>query len=107
MGSAIARPRSHEGRLSLWRGTPRTRHEHVDGQIFAMAGATKTHGTIALNISVALRAQLRGTLAAPGWADMKVNVAIAHSYYYPDVVATCADEDLRLDPPQSLSPPQN
>jgi|JI61114DRNA_FD_contig_71_79467_length_936_multi_4_in_0_out_0_1 Uma2 family endonuclease len=81
---------------------PGPRHEYVDGQIFAMAGATKTHGTIALNIGVALRAQLRGTTCRAWVADMKVNVATAHSYYYPDVVATCADEDLRLDSPQSF-----
>ena len=31
---------------------PGTRHEYVAGQIFVMAGATKTHGTIALNIGV-------------------------------------------------------
>ena len=81
---------------------PGTRHEYVDGQIFAIAGATKTHGTIALNIGVALRAQLRGTPCRAWVADMKVNVATARSYYYPDVVATCADEDLRLDSPQSF-----
>lgn len=81
---------------------PGPRHEYVDGQIFAMAGATKTHGTIALNIGVALRAQLRGTPCRAWVADMKVSVATARSYYYPDVVATCADEDLRLDSPQNF-----
>jgi len=81
---------------------PGPRHEYVDGQIFAMAGATKTHGTIALNIGVALRAQLRGTPCRAWVADMKVSVATARSYYYPDVVATCAEEDLRLDSPQNF-----
>lgn len=81
---------------------PGPRHEYVAGQIFAMAGATKTHGTIALNIGVALRAELRGTPCRAWVADMKVNVATAHAYYYPDVVATFAEEDLRSDSPQSF-----
>ena len=73
-----------------------------------MAGATKTYGTITLNIGVALRAQLRDTPCRAWVADMKVNVATTRSYYYPDVVATCADEDLRLDSPQSFvtAPPK-
>lgn len=81
---------------------PGPRHEYVAGQIFAMAGATKTHGTIAGNIFFRLRAELRGTPCRAWVADMKVNVATAHAYYYPDVVATCADEDLRSDSPQSF-----
>ena len=81
---------------------PGPRHEYIGGQIFAMAGATKTHGTIAGNIFFALRAHLRGTPCRAWIADMKVNVATANAYYYPDLVATCADEDLRRDSPQSF-----
>ena len=81
---------------------PGPRHEYVAGQIFAMAGATKTHGTIAGNIFFRLRAELRGTPCRAWVADMKVNVAAADTYYYPDVVATCAEEDLHSDSPQSF-----
>lgn len=81
---------------------PGPRHEFIDGQIFAMAGATKAHGTIALNIGTALRAHLRGSPCRARVADMKVSVASARSYYYPDVVATCADADLRPDSPQNF-----
>jgi len=81
---------------------PGPRHEYVAGQVFAMAGATKTHGTIAGNIFFRLRAELRGTPCRAWVADMKVNVAAADTYYYPDVVATCAEEDLRSDSPQSF-----
>jgi Uma2 family endonuclease len=81
---------------------PGPRHEFIDGQIFAQNGATKTHGTITGNIGAALRTHLRGTACRAGVADMKVSVASARSYYYPDVVATCADADLRPDSPQSF-----
>ena len=81
---------------------PGPRHEYLDGQIFAMAGATKTHGTIAGNIAFAFRSLLRGTPCRAWVADMKVNVATARSYYYPDVVATCADAYMRSDSPQNF-----
>lgn len=78
------------------------RHEYVDGQIFAMPGAIKVHDTIALNIGASLRMRLRCTPCQAWIADMKVRVGPANAYYYPDVVATCADEALRSDSPQSF-----
>ena len=39
----------------------RVKHEYVAGEVFAMAGASKTHGTLALNVAVALRTHLRGS----------------------------------------------
>ena len=50
---------------------PGPRHEFIDGQIFAMADATKAHGTIALNMGAALRAHLRGSPCRAWGADMK------------------------------------
>jgi len=81
---------------------PGPRHEYVDGQVFAMAGATKTHGTIAGNVFAALRTHLRGTPCRAWVADMKVRVAASNVFYYPDVVATCAEADLRPDSPQNF-----
>lgn len=78
---------------------PGLRHEYVDGEIFAMAGASKRHGTISGNFFVALRTHLRGTPCRSWLADMKVKVTAAHAYYYPDIVATCAAEDHAPDAP--------
>ena len=36
-----------------------TRHEYVDGQLFAMAGETKRHEEIVLNVALALRPKAR------------------------------------------------
>jgi Uma2 family endonuclease len=80
---------------------PGTRHEYVDGQIFAIAGALKTHGTIAGNIFFALRAQLRDTPCRAWVADMKLNVA-TWTWWPPVATRTCA-----LIRRRGLSPPQN
>jgi Uma2 family endonuclease len=64
------------------------RHEYVNGEIFAMAGASKAHGTLALNFAMALRVHLRGKPCRTWTSDMKVEVQAANAYYYPDVVVT-------------------
>ena len=81
---------------------PGPRHEYVNGEIFAMAGASKAHGTIAGNLFLSLRSRLRGKPCRTWQSDMKVQVSAASAYYYPDVVVTCAAEDLRADSPQNF-----
>jgi len=75
------------------------RHEYVAGQIFAMAGGTKAHNTIAGNVFASLRAHLRGRPCRTFIADMKVRLENARSYYYPDVVVTCHPKDMAPDSP--------
>ncbi|WP_448206031.1 Uma2 family endonuclease [Azospirillum sp. sgz302134] len=68
-------------------------HEYVDGEVFAMVGASRRHNQIAGTIYTAMRqvARRRGCEAFIG--DVKVRVEAANAYYYPDVVATCARGD--------------
>jgi Uma2 family endonuclease len=82
------------------------RHEYIAGEVFAMAGGSKAHNTIALNLALLLRTGLRGHGCQVFMADMRVRIAAQASYYYPDVVATCAASDLAPDaPPESLDAP--
>jgi Putative restriction endonuclease len=37
------------------------KHEYIDGEIYAMAGASDTHITVSMNIGMLLRNHLRGT----------------------------------------------
>jgi len=78
------------------------KHEYVAGEVFAMAGASKRHGTLALNAAIALRQGLRGQPCAVFMADMKVRVHADSAYYYPDVVATCDASDLSPDAPKDF-----
>ncbi len=64
------------------------RHEYVDGQAYAMAGASARHNRIAGNIFVRLNEHLDGADCEPFISDMKINVA-PELFYYPDVVVTC------------------
>jgi Uma2 family endonuclease len=65
------------------------RHEFVDGVAYAMAGAGERHNRIAGNVFVTLRLAGRGTPCGVYQADMKLRVARAAAYYYPDVMLSC------------------
>jgi len=69
------------------------RHEYVDGQIYAMAGTTKRHNAISLNIAALLRAEVRGTPCRAYIADVKVRIEFGNAFYYPDVVVGCDPGD--------------
>ncbi len=65
------------------------RHEYVDGVVYAMAGAGERHNRIALNVAFHLRSVARGTPCGVYVSDMKLRVAHAAAYYYPDVIMSC------------------
>lgn len=81
-----------------WESKQDTRHEFVNGAIFAMVGVTRQHATIALNLSTLLRQHLRGTPCRVYMADMKLKLQTADAFFYPDVFVTCskADHDAEL-----------
>ena len=93
MGQAAHKPTMTASDFLAWDAGLTERHEFVDGEIFAMAGAEDRHVTIALNIAMALRQHLRGTPCRTFMSDMKLQVAAANSYFYPDVMVTCNEAD--------------
>jgi Uma2 family endonuclease len=69
-----------------------TRHEFVDGFVFAMAGASEIHNLIAGNIFALVRAAARTKPCRAYVSDMKVQ--IEDVFYYPDVFLSCDERDL-------------
>ncbi|SJM91096.1 conserved hypothetical protein [Crenothrix polyspora] len=69
------------------------RHEYIDGQIYAMAGAGENHNRISLNIGFHLRAAARGGHCGVFLSDMKLKIAWQKAYYYPDVMLVCNRQD--------------
>lgn len=74
--------------------TASTKSEFVDGQVYAMGGASRAHATIALNLAALVRPAIRGTGCQAYIADMKVIPPGNRSVRYPDLVMTCDDRDL-------------
>ena len=74
--------------------------EYVNGEIFAMSGASEEHNLIVINVAAALHTQFRGRPCKVYSSDMRVKVSPTGLYTYPDVVAVCEEaqfEDNQLD----------
>ncbi|MGD1867861.1 MAG: Uma2 family endonuclease [Phormidesmis sp.] len=69
-----------------------TKHEYINGEVYAMSGTTDNHNTIALNMALVLLTNLRGTGCRVHTSDVKVQPPV-RNYYYPDVFVTCDPTD--------------
>jgi Uma2 family endonuclease len=66
-----------------------TKHEFYRGEMFAMAGASRQHNRITVNVSAVLHEQLKTRDCEHFASDMRVKVESTILYTYPDVVITC------------------
>ena len=94
MGLPAKTPQFSAEDYLAWEPTQLDRHEFVDGEVFAMAGAEDRHVTVAGNMYIALRQHLSGSPCRTYMSDMRLQVAAANSYFYPDVLVTCSAQDL-------------
>jgi Uma2 family endonuclease len=74
--------------------------EYLNGQIYAMSGASRSHNRITVNLTAALHAQLKHKPCEPFSGDMRVKVTPTGLYTYPDVMVVCGEprfEDPHVD----------
>jgi Uma2 family endonuclease len=67
------------------------RSEYFDGEIFAMAGASRRHNLISINAGGSLNAQLAERECEVYVSDMRVRVEATDLLTYPDVVVVCGE----------------
>ncbi len=70
-----------------------TRHEFVDGLVFALAGASDTHQTILANLTTLVRPALRGSACRIFTNEIKVIPPNRRRARYPDLLVTCDESD--------------
>jgi Uma2 family endonuclease len=68
------------------------KHEYVDGHVYAMAGGSRAHGVIAVNVTTLLRSALRGGPCRVYNSDVKVQLTETR-YVYPDASVGCDERD--------------
>ncbi|MEI6270191.1 MAG: Uma2 family endonuclease [Methylococcaceae bacterium] len=68
-----------------------TKHEYIDGQVHAMAGASENHNLLSVNMASELKSRLKGTPCRTFIADMKVKVG--GNFFYPDVMVVCQEDN--------------
>lgn len=76
-----------------WDRDQTEKHEYLDGEVFAMAGASETHVTVTGNLYMALRTHLRGGPCRVLATEMKLRVEASNAFYYPDILVTCDARD--------------
>ena len=67
------------------------RHEYIDGEVYAMAGAHKDHNRIAGEVFRMLANHLQDNPCEPYASDMKVKVG--KNFFYPDVMVDCSGKE--------------
>jgi Uma2 family endonuclease len=83
-----ARTVSDDEYLALERVSPH-KHELVNGQMIAIAGASPRHNAICANLIGVLRERLRSGPCRPLTSDQRVHVPETGLYTYPDVTVAC------------------
>lgn len=76
--------------LALERDAPQ-KHEYINGEIFAMGGASERHNLIVVNVAASIHGQLRGKPCKVYASDMRLKVSATGLYTYPDVAALCGE----------------
>jgi Uma2 family endonuclease len=77
--------------------------QFMDGEIFAMAGATRRHNLATTNISTELNIQLRETDCEVYATDFRVKIRDDHKVYT-DVAVACGDIDVEGNETTLLNP---
>jgi Uma2 family endonuclease len=70
-----------------------TKSEYVDGVIVAMAGASRSHIRITMNLTIELDSHVERAGCEAYASYMRVRVEVANRYYYPDVAITCGEPE--------------
>jgi Uma2 family endonuclease len=76
-----------------------TKNDYLDGEIFAMAGASRQHNRITLNLALALETQLEDRDCEVFASEMRVRTP-TNLFTYPDVLVVCGParfDDSELD----------
>lgn len=76
--------------------TSSTKHEFINGEIYAMAGGSIQHGAIAVAVSTALSNALRDRLCRVLSSDVRVRSKATGMSTYPDVTVVC--QAIEVDP---------
>lgn len=67
------------------------KHELIDGEVYAMAGASRNHNLLVSNTVRIFGNHLQDGPCATFSSDLKIKAAA--NFFYPDVMVVCADEN--------------
>ncbi len=74
--------------------TPEQKFEYFLGEVTATAGTTTTHNTISINMVIAISNQIANKCRI-FMSDVRLEVKRNAIYFYPDLILTCDEEDIK------------
>ena len=80
--------------------------EYIDGEMFAMSGASYRHAMIVMSVGAQLYAQLRGHPCSVATNDLRVATDPHRHYTYPDVIVACDSPQFVDDQLDTLTNPK-
>lgn len=83
-----------------------TKHEFLDGEIYAMAGGTRRHAALAVAAASALLIQLRGGPCRVYSSDLRVRAAPSGLATYPDVTVVCGPDEADPESSETITNPR-
>jgi Uma2 family endonuclease len=83
-----------------------TKHEWLDGEVFAMGGGSISHAGLALAIGSVLRGALRGKPCRVYSSDLRVRVQGSGLTTYADVTVVCGKPQVDIDDRHSVVNPK-
>ena len=93
MGLSQPQTRFERADFLAWEAEQPSKHEYLDGEVFAMVGARQEHVLVAGALFARLREHLRGTRCRAYTSDMKLEIVAADAIFYPDVMVSCDEAD--------------
>jgi Uma2 family endonuclease len=83
-----------------------TKSEHINGEVYAMAGGTLEHSALAPALAAELRTALAGKPCRIYSSDVRVHVASTGATFYPDLSVVCGQATSPPDDPHALANPR-
>jgi Uma2 family endonuclease len=80
------------------------RHQYLDGEVFAMAGAEPAHNDIFTNTITSIVTQLKSRPCKVHGPDMRIKTK-SRLYTYPDISIVCGQRQFNTDKPRTLLNP--
>ena len=91
--TSFPKTRMTEAEYLAFERKSREKHAFYRGEIFAMAGASREHNLISLNIGAELRQQLKDRRCEAYVGDLRVRIDQLGLHTYPDVVVVCGEPE--------------
>ncbi|MEO8713068.1 MAG: Uma2 family endonuclease, partial [Parafilimonas sp.] len=86
-------PKMSPSQFLEWERKQEYKHEYVNGEVFAMSGASYNHNNIASNIIGSIWNYLKGKSCNIFGSDLRISVKWRDSYFYPDAIIVCDEPE--------------